>query len=393
MALLFDVPPEIRSIVYSCMDPTALGVLSTCSTQLWDELSFGDCWALHNSTMWSTSSRTPNTDNSRSFFSCMMSAFGRYKNDYASIHSAWSVFEDAHAARTSARRRDLRFRLIAGISEKQVQEVEDRFRSAVADPSYELPSDLRLSLLVKAGESPFFQPAVDDHFNDAPAPGIPLITDLFHELLPANHFIQVGFLCGGGLLFLKLPENDYYVWYHPDRSFIVEGCQMPRIMWRLNRWRWADVLQWQAAHLRPRGSGWDTCIRGSDTVSGPNQSLRILVDTKTYFCVRIGARQKLTFTYRVRIESLARDMQTVMLKSRYWNIRHGDGQIEEVHGPGVVGETPTLGPGEFFEYCSFCPTECPPIVMQGHFLFVDLQTGATIRGDIDPFTMELPGHP
>ena len=42
--------------------------------------------------------------------------------------------------------------------------------------------------------------------------------------------------------------------------------------------------------------------------------------------------------------------RTWQLRSRWWRIRDGEGRIEEVKGPGVVGEMPTLPPGQSFQY-------------------------------------------
>ena len=59
------------------------------------------------------------------------------------------------------------------------------------------------------------------------------------------------------------------------------------------------------------------------------------------------------FAYRVRISNVGEE--TVQLVSRHWVITDGDGHVEHVQGPGVVGEQPVLEPGESFEYTSFCP--------------------------------------
>ena len=41
--------------------------------------------------------------------------------------------------------------------------------------------------------------------------------------------------------------------------------------------------------------------------------------------------------------------ETVQLKTRHWRITDAFGRLQEVKGPGVVGEEPTLKPGESFE--------------------------------------------
>ncbi|MBL7952145.1 MAG: Co2+/Mg2+ efflux protein ApaG [Flavobacteriales bacterium] len=58
------------------------------------------------------------------------------------------------------------------------------------------------------------------------------------------------------------------------------------------------------------------------------------------------------FSYRITIANHGKD--TVRLKSRHWIIRDSLAPTREVAGPGVVGETPVLRPGEEFTYSSAC---------------------------------------
>src|SRR5688500_12406841 len=46
--------------------------------------------------------------------------------------------------------------------------------------------------------------------------------------------------------------------------------------------------------------------------------------------------------------------EPVQLRPRHWIITDAGGHVEEVRGPGVVGETPVLSPGESFQYTSGC---------------------------------------
>ena len=48
------------------------------------------------------------------------------------------------------------------------------------------------------------------------------------------------------------------------------------------------------------------------------------------------------FLYTITIANEGSD--TVQLISRHWIITNGTGHVEEVKGPGVVGEQPVLGP-------------------------------------------------
>ena len=56
------------------------------------------------------------------------------------------------------------------------------------------------------------------------------------------------------------------------------------------------------------------------------------------------------WAYQISIENLGEE--TVRLLNRFWRITNAIGQIEEVEGPGVVGEQPVLEPGDSFQYTS-----------------------------------------
>jgi len=87
------------------------------------------------------------------------------------------------------------------------------------------------------------------------------------------------------------------------------------------------------------------------------------------------------FAYSIRISNEGRE--TVQLLSREWLISDAEGHVEEVRGPGVVGEQPVLGPGDAFEYTSACPLTTPFGSMRGTYQMVtdkgerfDAQVGA-----------------
>jgi ApaG protein len=93
------------------------------------------------------------------------------------------------------------------------------------------------------------------------------------------------------------------------------------------------------------------------------------------------------FLYTVRITNEGSD--TVQLMSRHWVITDGMGKVQEVRGPGVVGNQPVLAPGESFEYTSGCPLTVPFGSMQGTYQMVnDRQEQFDI--EIAPFVLMEP---
>jgi ApaG protein len=94
------------------------------------------------------------------------------------------------------------------------------------------------------------------------------------------------------------------------------------------------------------------------------------------------------FTYTITIANLGD--QNVTLKSRHWLITDANGEISEVKGPGVVGETPTIAPGAGYQYTSGTVFETPIGFMQGSYFMVTEQ-GQEIEAKIPTFRLAAPG--
>lgn len=74
------------------------------------------------------------------------------------------------------------------------------------------------------------------------------------------------------------------------------------------------------------------------------------------------------------------------LLSRSWKIRNARGRVEEVHGPGVVGEQPRLVPGETFRYVSACPLDTALGTMSGSYTMV-FDDGRRFEAEIPEFVL------
>ena len=93
------------------------------------------------------------------------------------------------------------------------------------------------------------------------------------------------------------------------------------------------------------------------------------------------------FYYTVRITNQSNE--TVQLVSRHWVITDGLEHVEEVKGPGVVGEQPILAPGESFKYSSWCPLKTPTGRMHGTYQMVRTG-GGQFDIAIAPFALKAP---
>jgi ApaG protein len=93
------------------------------------------------------------------------------------------------------------------------------------------------------------------------------------------------------------------------------------------------------------------------------------------------------FLYTITITNAGGE--TVQLLSRHWIITDGNGDVEEVRGPGVVGEQPVLEPNESFTYTSGCPLGTSFGKMEGTYQMV---TGSGEHFDVQiaPFTLSEP---
>ena len=101
----------------------------------------------------------------------------------------------------------------------------------------------------------------------------------------------------------------------------------------------------------------------------PYQALThdIKVEVTSNYLADQSAPEKRQFfwSYTIEISNLGAD--TVQLLSRHWKITDANGRTHEVKGPGVVGQQPTLRPGESFRYTSGCPLETPEGIMVGTY--------------------------
>lgn len=95
------------------------------------------------------------------------------------------------------------------------------------------------------------------------------------------------------------------------------------------------------------------------------------------------------YVWGYRIVIANKSDKTVQLLSRYWHITDANGQIDEVRGPGVVGEQPVLAPGDSYEYQSGCPLDTPSGVMKGRYQMEDA-TGRQFDVEIPAFSLDLP---
>ena len=83
--------------------------------------------------------------------------------------------------------------------------------------------------------------------------------------------------------------------------------------------------------------------------------------------------------------------ETVQLKTRHWRITDGNGRLQEVRGPGVVGEEPVLKPGESYEYTSGVPLQTSSGFMLGSYGMV-AENGEQFDIEVPAFSLDSPDN-
>ena len=91
--------------------------------------------------------------------------------------------------------------------------------------------------------------------------------------------------------------------------------------------------------------------------------------------------------YSVEIEN--RGEEPAQLVSRHWVITDATGRVEEVKGLGVVGEQPTIKPGQTYAYASGCPLSTRSGLMVGTYEMIS-DAGSRFEIAIPAFSLDLP---
>lgn len=95
------------------------------------------------------------------------------------------------------------------------------------------------------------------------------------------------------------------------------------------------------------------------------------------------------WAYRVTIEN--QGQETVQLLNRHWMITNARGELNEVKGPGVVGQQPVLRPGESYQYTSGAPLNTSWGMMGGSYQ-METESGELFDIEIPTFSLDSPNQ-
>jgi ApaG protein len=116
----------------------------------------------------------------------------------------------------------------------------------------------------------------------------------------------------------------------------------------------------------------------------------IRVETQSYYLAEQSKPEEGRFAFSYIISIHNDGSEPAQLLTRHWQITNADGQVQEVHGDGVIGEQPTIAPGEKHVYTSGAVIETPVGTMEGRYGMCT-KDGQQFDALIPVFRLSVPG--
>ncbi|XP_044537781.1 F-box only protein 3 [Gracilinanus agilis] len=372
------LPTDPLLLIFSFLDYRDL-VSCSCVSRRLNQLSNHDpLWRRHCKKYWllSETEKTQKNKSWKSLFKETYIDLGRYIQHYATLKKAWDDLERYLGQRCP--------RMIGSLKDS----VEERELDAVeAQIGCKLPNDYRCSFRIHNGQKLVVpglmgSMALSNHYRSEDLLDIDTAAGGFLQRQGLKHCLPLTFCIHTGLsqyMALESVEgrNKYEIFYQ---------CPVPKLQDQMARnpsaidmfITGASYSEWFTSYVHNVVTGGYPIIRdqifryvhdkGCVATTGD-----ITVSVSTSFLPELSSVHPphYFFTYRIRIE-MSKDAlpeKTCQLDSRYWRITNAKGEIEEVQGPGVVGEFPILSPGRVYEYTSCTTFSTTSGYMEGHYTF------------------------
>ncbi|MHC8603529.1 Co2+/Mg2+ efflux protein ApaG [Arenicellales bacterium nBUS_45] len=120
-----------------------------------------------------------------------------------------------------------------------------------------------------------------------------------------------------------------------------------------------------------------------------SNSYEIDIEVETSYMAEHSEPDEDRYVFAYTITLVNKGSISATLLSRRWVITDSENHTEEVEGDGVVGEQPTLQPGEGFRYTSGTVIETPVGTMHGIYRMV-AEDGQTFDTNIPEFVLSAP---
>ncbi len=118
------------------------------------------------------------------------------------------------------------------------------------------------------------------------------------------------------------------------------------------------------------------------------ETIKVDVESRFLPDQSVQEEHRYVFAYTITIHNDGK--LPVQLLTRRWLITDATGKTQEVAGDGVVGEQPTIRPGNYHRYSSFSVIETPVGTMEGSYGMIDKE-GESFDASIPVFRLAVPG--
>ncbi len=114
--------------------------------------------------------------------------------------------------------------------------------------------------------------------------------------------------------------------------------------------------------------------------------IAVAIDPTPFYLAEQSDPERDLYTFAYHIVIVNTGEIAVQLLKRHWIITDALGNVEHVRGEGVVGQQPTLAPGEQFSYTSGSRFRTPTGTMEGRYQFIAAD-GREFEAEIPRFVL------
>lgn len=117
----------------------------------------------------------------------------------------------------------------------------------------------------------------------------------------------------------------------------------------------------------------------------------VKISVSTQFRLDFSCLKDSIFYFNYRIDIINENDFFIQLKTRQWYIFDSLNETSFIEGEGVVGEFPTIKPGERYSYVSACELRSEIGFMNGFYTFTNKRDNSLFEVTIPRFNLEFPG--
>ncbi|TSQ58058.1 F-box only protein 3 [Bagarius yarrelli] len=313
-------------------------------------------------------------------FQDFYSDLGRYIDYYSTLKKAWDELKSYLGQKCP--------RMIASLKEGAKEEELDAIESQI---DCKLPNDYRCSYRIHNGQKLVVpglmgSMALSNHYRSEDLLDIETAAGGFQQRKGMRQCLPLTFCFHTGLSqYMALESTEgrmrSEIFYHCPDQLAQDPSAIDMFITGSNFTEWftsyvQNVVTGEYPIIRDQIFRYvhdKKCVATTDNIT---------VSVSTSFLPELSSVHPphFFFTYRIRIEMAksALPESACQLDSRYWKITNANGNVEEVRGPGVVGEFPVMTPGKVHEYASCTTFSTTSEYMEGHYTFHRLKNKAEV---------------